>query len=144
MQSIERKGVHVLLVEDSSGDARLLIELLRDSEIKAEVTTARDGKEALAYLQDMRNEQKHPDIIILDLKLPGMSGHEILEKIKSDPSLRFIPVIILSSSSDEADIIKSYDLQASCYITKPNDLSRYEEAVKIIERFWFELVKLPL
>jgi CheY-like chemotaxis protein len=143
MQKMERKEVRVLLVEDSSGDANLLLELLKDFKVEAEITVAKDGKEALAHLKDSSSSIGHPDLIILDLKLPGMSGHEILRRIKSDPSLRFIPVIVLSSSSDEADIIKSYDLQASCYITKPNDLYRYEEAVEIIERFWFKLVKLP-
>ncbi len=140
METAARREVRVLLIEDSSGDARLLLELLKESEVKAEVTVAKDGKEALSCLET----DAHPDLIILDLKLPGMSGHEILKEIKSNPSLRFIPVIVLSSSSDETDILKSYDLQASCYITKPNDLSHYEEVANSIEMFWFRLVKLPV
>ncbi len=140
METAARREVRVLLIEDSPGDARLLLELLKESEVKAEVMVAKDGREALSCLETAA----HPDLIILDLKLPGMSGHEILEEIKSNPSQRFIPVIVLSSSSDETDILESYDLQASCYITKPNDLSHYEEVANSIKMFWFRLVKLPV
>jgi CheY-like chemotaxis protein len=139
------RSLHVLLVEDNEGDVRLIKEAFSESRIDKKFTVAKDGEDALNYLYkrgDYANTQR-PDIILLDINLPRKNGFEVLEKIKSDPDLKRIPVIMLSSSSSEDHIAKSYDLNANCYVTKPVDFNEYTEAVKIIEDFWFQMAKLP-
>jgi two-component system response regulator len=137
--------IEILLVEDNPGDIRLTKEALKDSKLQNNLSLARDGVEALAFL---RREGKyadapHPDIILLDLNLPKKDGREVLEEIKQDAILKRIPVVVLTTSDDEYDIIESYNLHANCYITKPVDLQRFIAIVKIIEQFWFKIVQLP-
>jgi two-component system response regulator len=137
--------IEILLVEDNPGDIRLTKEALKDSKLQNNLSLARDGVEALAFL---RREGKyadapHPDIILLDLNLPKKDGREVLEEIKQDAILKRIPVVVLTTSDDEYDIIESYNLHAKCYITKPVDLQRFIAIVKIIEQFWFKIVQLP-
>jgi chemotaxis family two-component system response regulator Rcp1 len=138
-------GIEVLLVEDNPGDVRLTREALKEGKVRNNLSVARDGVEALAFL---RREGEHaaaprPDVILLDLNLPRKDGREVLEEIKADPSLRSIPVVILTSSEAERDIVQAYALHANCYITKPVDLDQFITVVKSIEDFWFTIVKLP-
>ena len=135
----------VLLVEDSPGDVRLTQEAFRDANKSVHLHVAFDGVEAMAFL---RHEGAHvhaprPDLILLDLNLPKMDGREVLAKIKKDESLKTIPTIILTTSEAEADIVKSYQLQANCYLTKPGQLEAFESLVKSINDFWLTRVKLP-
>ncbi|HEX2208573.1 MAG TPA: response regulator [Longimicrobium sp.] len=137
--------IEVLLVEDNPGDVRLTREALRDGKVHNNLSVAPDGVEALAFL---RREGKYadaprPDVILLDLNLPRKDGREVLEEIKADPSLRNIPVVILTSSEAERDIAQAYALHANCYVTKPVDLDQFITVVKSIEDFWFSIVKLP-
>jgi two-component system response regulator len=137
--------IEILLVEDNPGDIRLTKEALKDSKLQNNLSLAHDGVEALAFL---RREGKyidapHPDIILLDLNLPKKDGREVLEEIKQDAILKRIPVVVLTTSDDEYDILESYNLHANCYITKPVDLQRFIAIVKIIEQFWFKIVQLP-
>jgi CheY-like chemotaxis protein len=137
--------VDILLVEDNPGDVRLAQEALRDAKVCNRMTVARDGVEALAIL---RREGEHadapvPDLILLDLNLPRMDGREVLAEIKSDPNLRRIPVVILTTSEAEEDILRAYNLNANCYITKPVDLEQFVRVVRAIESFWLTIVKLP-
>jgi chemotaxis family two-component system response regulator Rcp1 len=139
------KCLQVLLVEDNEGDVRLIKEAFSESKVDKNFTVARDGEDALNYLygKGKYTERSKPDIILLDINLPKKNGFEVLEKIKNDPELKKIPVIMLSSSSSEDHITKSYDLSANCYVTKPVDFDEYTQAVKIIEDFWFQMAKLP-
>lgn len=135
----------VLLVEDSPGDVRLTQEAFRDANKSVHLHVASDGVEAMAFL---RHEGAHvhaprPDLILLDLNLPKMDGREVLAKIKKDDGLKTIPTIILTTSEAEADIVKSYQLQANCYLTKPGQLEAFESLVKSINDFWLTRVKLP-
>jgi CheY-like chemotaxis protein len=137
--------IEILLVEDSAGDVRLTREALRDAKVQNNLHVACDGIEATAFLQQ---QGKHvnaprPDLILLDLNLPKKGGREVLEDIKRDPSLRSIPVVILTTSSAEEDILKSYQLHANCYITKPVDLDQFLKVVRTIDNFWLAIVKLP-
>jgi chemotaxis family two-component system response regulator Rcp1 len=139
------RPIELLLVEDNPGDVRLTEEALREGKVRNHLHVAADGVEALAYL---RREGQHahapkPDLILLDLNLPKKNGREVLEEIKADPDLRRIPVVILTVSKAEEDIMKSYNLHANCYITKPVDLDRFLEVVKSIEDFWLTVVVLP-
>lgn len=133
------KPIDILLVEDNPGDARLAQEALRDSKIRNSLTVAKDGIEAMAHLRS----QELPDLVLLDLNLPRMDGREVLAAIKSDPSLKRIPVVILTTSRDEEDVLRSYELHANCFITKPIDLSQFMKVVRSIEDFWLSIVKLP-
>lgn len=137
--------VEILLVEDNPGDVRLTRETLKDARILNNLHVAEDGIQALAYL---RREGPHagavrPDLVLLDLNLPRMSGREVLAEIKGDPRLRSIPVVVLTTSKAEEDIIKSYDLHANCYISKPVEFDGFVEVVRSIEDFWFSVVRLP-
>jgi two-component system, chemotaxis family, response regulator Rcp1 len=137
--------MEVLLVEDSPGDVRLTQETLRDANRSVHLHVASDGVEAIAFL---RHEGVHaraprPDLILLDLNLPKIDGREVLAHIKADDSLKLIPVIILTTSESEADIVKSYQLQANCYLSKPVQLEAFEGLVKSINDFWLTKVKLP-
>lgn len=137
--------IEVLLVEDSPGDVRLTQEAFRDANSGARLSVAFDGVEAMAFL---RREAPHvhaprPDLILLDLNLPKMDGREVLARIKRDESLKLIPTVILTTSDAEADIVKSYQLQANCYLSKPVQLDAFESLVKSINDFWLIKVKLP-
>lgn len=137
--------IEILLVEDSPDDADLTIDALRDGRVRNRITHLEDGVEALAFL---RREGKYadaprPDLILLDLNLPRLSGREVLAAVKQDPDLRRIPVVIMTSSDDEKDILAAYNLYVNCYVTKPVDLDQFIGVVKSIENFWFSIVKLP-
>jgi chemotaxis family two-component system response regulator Rcp1 len=139
------RDLNILLVEDNEGDIRLIREAFSERCINYDFSLARDGEEALNYLY-RRGEFKEavkPDIILLDINLPKINGFEILQKIKEDPELRRIPVIIISSSSSQEHIYRSYDLRANSYLTKPSDFDEYIDVVKTIEDFWFNKAQLP-
>jgi CheY-like chemotaxis protein len=133
----------ILLVEDSVADIELTLEALEDSEIPNEVTVVRDGAAAMVHLRATATGPTRPDLVILDLNLPRLSGHEVLAAMRDDDDLRRMPVAILSTSSAEADVVRTYDLGANCYLTKPVDVDQYVHVVRSIEDFWLGLVRLP-
>jgi len=137
--------IKILLVEDSPGDIRLTKEALKESKVANELITMTNGQEAVDYLyrRGRYADATVPDIILLDLNLPRKDGREVLKEIKSDKNLKKIPVVVLTISKDEQDILKAYDLHANCYITKPIDLEKFIELVRSIEDFWLTIVKLP-
>jgi CheY-like chemotaxis protein len=137
--------IDILLVEDSPGDRRLTEEALKESKVRNRLFCVEDGVEAMAFLRKQGKYAKvpRPDLILLDLNLPRKDGREVLAEVKSDPDLRRIPIVVLTVSKDEADVMKTYDLHANCYITKPIDLEQFMNVVKSIEDFWLVLVKLP-
>jgi chemotaxis family two-component system response regulator Rcp1 len=137
--------VDILLVEDNPGDARLMKEALAEAKIRNRLHLVADGLEALAYLrrQDPFAGAGRPDLILLDLNLPGKDGREVLAEIKGDWDLRRIPVVILTTSRAESDIVRAYDLHADAYVTKPLDIEQFITVVKSIEDFWLAIVKLP-
>jgi len=139
------KPVEILLVEDNPGDVRLTMETLRESKIHNNLYAVEDGVEALAFLcrEGKYADKPRPDLILLDLNLPKKDGREVLAEIKEDPGLKRIPVVVLTTSEAEQDILKAYDLHANCYITKPVDLDQFIKIVKSIEDFWLTIVKLP-
>ena len=139
------KPIEILLVEDNPGDVRLTREALRENKVNNNLHVAVDGAEALDFLfrRGKYVDALHPDLVLLDLNLPKKNGREVLAEVKADPLLRRIPVVILTTSDAEQDILASYDLHANCYITKPVDLDRFIEVVKSIEGFWLCVVKLP-
>jgi two-component system, chemotaxis family, response regulator Rcp1 len=139
------RPIEILLVEDNPGDVRLTREALLEGKVRNHLNVAGDGVEALAYLrrQDGHANAVRPDVILLDLNLPRKDGREVLTEIKNDPLLKNIPVVILSSSQAEQDIVRAYDLHANCYVSKPMDLDQFIAVVKSIEDFWFTIVKLP-
>ncbi len=139
------KPIDILLVEDSEGDARLIREALKEGKLHNTLYVAKDGVEAMDFLLKkgtFMNAVK-PDLILLDLNLPKMDGREVLAEIKGDDVLKRIPVVILTTSSSETDIIKTYNLHANCYIVKPLDLDQFIRVVRSIESFWLTIVKLP-
>jgi chemotaxis family two-component system response regulator Rcp1 len=137
--------IEVLLVEDSPGDVRLTREALKDAKVHISLHVASDGIEAMAYLQceGPYVNAIRPDLILLDLNLPRKDGRQVLKEIKESPTLRSIPVVILTTSSSEADILQSYHLHANCYISKPVDLDGFLKVVQSIDSFWLSVVKLP-
>jgi two-component system, chemotaxis family, response regulator Rcp1 len=137
--------IEILLVEDSPGDVRLTQEALRDAKVQNHLHVASDGIEATLFLsrQGKHANAPRPDLILLDLNLPKKSGRDVLEEIKMDPVLQSIPVVILTTSAAEEDILRSYQLHANCYITKPVDLHQFLKVVKTIDNFWLAIVKLP-
>ena len=137
--------VKILLVEDNPGDIRLTQEALKESKMANELIIVRNGQEAMDYLYRKGRyvDKPVPDIIFLDLNLPRKDGREVLKEIKSDENLKKIPIVVLTISKDEQDILKAYDLHANCFITKPIDLEKFIEMVRSIEDFWFTIVKLP-
>jgi CheY-like chemotaxis protein len=139
------RPVEILLVEDSPSDADLTEEALSDGKVLNHLHWVEDGVEALAFLrrQGKYSKAPRPDLILLDLNLPKKDGREVLAQIKADPSLKLIPVVILSTSAAERDILKTYELNANCYVTKPIGLEQFISVVKLIEEFWLALVKLP-
>jgi len=139
------RTVEILIVEDSAGDIRLTFEALKEAKVRNRMSAANDGVEAMAFL---RKEGKYadaptPDVILLDLNLPRKNGREVLAEIKADPRLRRIPVVVLTNSRAEEDIIKAYNLHANCYVTKPVDFQQFLNVIKSIEDFWLTVVKLP-
>jgi CheY-like chemotaxis protein len=144
MTSSSTVPVQILLVEDNLGDVRLTREALKEARIRNHLNTVADGVEAMAFLR--REGRYHdalaPDLILLDLNLPRKNGWEVLEEVKSDKRFRHIPIVILTTSRAERDIVESYRLQANAYVTKPVDLEQFLNVVKSIEHFWLEVVKL--
>ena len=139
------KPIEILLVEDNPGDIVLTKEAFKESRILVNLNTVEDGLEALDYLnqKEQYKEKPKPDLILLDLNLPGMNGFELLTKIKKNKSLRIIPVVVLTCSNATEDIIKIYALRANCFITKPVNLKQFNNVIKGISNFWFNIVKLP-
>ncbi len=137
--------IEILLVEDNPGDVRLTREAMRDAKMRNTIRIVTDGVEALAFLrrEGQYADAPRPDVILLDLNLPKKDGREVLAEIKTDPNLRRIPVVILTTSEAEEDILKAYDLHANAYVAKPVDLDKFITVVKSIEDFWLEIVKLP-
>lgn len=139
------KPVEILLVEDNEGDILLIREAFEEAKLATILSVVKDGEKAIHYLEKKENykDVKTPDLIILDINLPRINGHEVLEFIKSNDDLKTIPVIMLTTSSSEKDIIKSYEKHANCFITKPVEVNDFLEAVLDIEHFWISVVKLP-
>ena len=139
------KPANVLLVEDNEDDVELTLEALNNSKLQVKIHVVSDGMTAMTFLRregEYAGAQR-PDLILLDLNLPRMDGREVLKEIREDPELTDIPVVILTTSEDEEDILKAYLLHANCYITKPIDFSQFTRIIKQIEGFWLQLVKLP-
>ena len=141
----EGKAIEILLVEDNAGDARLALEALREAKVHNHLSWVTDGVEALAFLrrEGAYAQSARPDLILLDLNLPRKDGREVLAEIKADANFRRIPVVILTTSQAEEDILKAYHLNANCYISKPVDLDQFMKVIKTIKEFWLTIVKLP-
>ena len=139
------RSIDILMVEDDPGDVDLTRETLEDSKITVSLNVVEDGVMALEYLRQKGQyaNAKRPDMILLDLNLPKKDGREVLAEIKNDPNLKSIPVVVLTTSDANKDIVRTYDLGANCYITKPVGLEQFSTVVKSIENFWFTIVKLP-
>jgi len=137
--------INILLVEDNPGDVRLTKEAFKEARVNNNLHVAGDGVEAMDFLKHNGNfsDAPRPDLILLDLNMPRKNGREVLAEIKKDPELMRIPVVVLTMSHAEEDILKSYDLHANCYISKPVDIDRFIEVVSSIEGFWLTIVKLP-
>lgn len=137
--------LHILLVEDNAGDVRLTREALRDAKVHLDLHVAGDGIEAMDFLyrRGAYAESPRPDLILLDLNLPKKDGREVLEEIKTNPLLKAIPVVVLTTSSSAADIDRSYQLHANCYVSKPVDLEGFLQVVRSIDGFWLLAVKFP-
>ena len=137
--------IEILLVEDNPGDVRLTLEVMKDAKVRNHMSMVKDGVEALAFLRREGDfaDAPRPDLILLDLNLPKKDGMEVLADIKADPTLRRIPVVVLTVSKDEEDILKSYDLYANCYVTKPINMEQFIAIVRSIEDYWLTIVKLP-
>lgn len=141
----QEKPIHILLVEDNPGDMRLTVEALKEGKVRNEMSWAKDGVEALDFLYRRGNfaDVDAPDLILLDLNLPKKNGREVLEEIKNDPKLKAIPVVVLTTSRAEEDILRSYELHANCYIIKPVDLDKFMAVIKAIDHFWLSIVTRP-
>lgn len=133
--------IEILLIEDSPSDARLTIEALKEAKVRNSIEVASDGESGLARLRD--ESRRVPDLILLDLNLPGLDGREVLAEIKSDPRLSIIPVVVLTTSKAEEDVLRTYRLHGNCFISKPVDLNQFIRVVQSIEDFWFSIVRLP-
>ncbi len=144
-KKIETRPVDILLVEDNPGDVRLTKEALKDAKVLNEIYVARDGVEAMQFMHREGSfaNVPVPDLVLLDLNLPRKDGREVLAEIKKDPKLKHIPVVVLTTSKADEDIIKTYNLHANAYITKPVDLNRFVDIMHALEEFWFTIVKLP-
>lgn len=144
-EKITLKPIDILIVEDNGGDLRLIREVLDESKITNQIYAVRDGEEALDFLfrRGKYSNASLPDLIILDLNLPKIDGREVLAEIKVDPMLKKIPVVVMTMSQSDEDILKVYSLHANCFITKPIDLDQFIKVVKSIEDFWLTIVKLP-
>jgi len=139
------KPVEILLVEDNAGDVGLIEEVFEEAKIRNNIHVAEDGEEAISFLHGKGkfSGSPRPDIIILDLNLPKKDGREVLREIKADENLHNIPVIVLTTSNAEKDILKSYDLHANAYVTKPLDFNQFMKVIESIENFWLEIIRLP-
>ena len=137
--------IEILLVEDSPGDVRLTREAFKDAKVHINLRVASDGAEAMDFLNRAGEHANalRPDLILLDLNLPKKDGREVLEEIKQSPTLKSIPVVVLTTSASDADILRSYKLHANCYITKPVDLDGFLNVVRSIDNFWLSVVQLP-
>lgn len=137
--------IEILLVEDNPGDVLLTQKALQDNKLRNNLHVVEDGEAALDFLYQRApfEQAPRPDLILLDLNLPALDGREVLARIKSDDHLKLIPVVVLTTSSADEDIWKSYALHANCYVTKPLDLDRFVDVVKQVEGFWLSIVKLP-
>jgi CheY-like chemotaxis protein len=144
-RDVDGRPVEILLVEDSPGDILLTREALREGKIRNHLSVASDGVQALAFLrrEGRYAEAPRPDVILLDLNMPRMGGREVLGAIKADEQLRRIPVVILTTSSDQGDVLRAYDLHANCYITKPVDFDQFMSIIQAIEGFWMTVATLP-
>ena len=141
----EVRPIEILLVEDNPGDVRMAIEALKDCRVRNHLSVVEDGVEAVAYLRGRGQYAgcPRPDLILLDLNLPRKDGHQVLAEIKADVDLRQIPVVVLTTSENERDVNKAYDLNANCYITKPSGLEQFVAVMKSIQYFWSMVVQLP-
>jgi chemotaxis family two-component system response regulator Rcp1 len=139
------RPIEILLVEDDPGDVRLTLEVFKDAKVLNHVSVAADGVEAMAFLrkQGVHVQAPLPDLILLDLNLPRKDGRAVLAEIKSDPELKRVPVVVLTTSQDERDVLHAYNQYANCYITKPVDLKQFLSVVEGIDNFWLSIVKLP-
>ncbi len=143
--SPQQRPIEILMVEDSPTDAQLTVEALHAAKVVNRLSHVEDGVEALRFLrrQGPYAEAPRPDLILLDLNLPRKDGREVLDELKRDPDLKVIPVVVLTTSRSEQDVLRSYQLHANCYITKPVDFTQFMEVVKTIEHFWLTVVTLP-
>lgn len=143
--SLAGRPIEILLVEDNPGDVRLAKEALKEAKVSNNLYITMDGEEGMNFLKRSEGyeDAPRPDVILLDLNLPRKDGRQVLAEIKEDPDLKRIPVVILTTSKDEEDVLKTYNLHANCYITKPLDLERFITVVKSIEDFWLTIVTLP-
>ena len=137
------KPIHILLVEDNEGDILLTTEALQESKIANKVTVLKDGKMAINFFEDITSKKGVPDLVLLDINLPKKNGHEVLQYIKSSDNYKQIPVIMLTTSSAESDILNSYKNYVNCYITKPIDVADFITAIAKIEDFWINIVSMP-
>jgi len=145
MTMTEARPIEILLIEDSPSDTELTVEALKEAKVRNSLSVVEDGVQAIEFLrhQGVYADAPRPDLILLDLNLPRKDGREVLAEIKTDPKLKHIPVIILTSSKAETDILKTYDLHANCYITKPLEFDHFLRVFKSIEDFWLSVVTLP-
>lgn len=143
---MNEREIEILLVEDNPGDARLTTEALKEAKVRNRLRHLADGVEALAFLRRQGKYAKalRPDLILLDLNLPRKDGREVLAEIKTDDELKRIPVVVLTTSQAEEDILRAYNLNANCYVSKPVDLDQFIKVVKTINDFWLTIVKLPV
>jgi CheY-like chemotaxis protein len=137
------KSIHILLVEDNEGDILLTLEGLEDSRITNRISVIRDGKAAIDFFETATDKNEIPDLILLDINLPRKSGHEVLQYIKKSEKYNQLPVIMLTTSSSERDILSAYKHYANCYITKPIDVSEFMNAIAKIKDFWINIVTIP-
>lgn len=145
MKRTGSRAIEILMVEDNPADVRLTVEALKEHKVRNNLHVVDDGEKAMAFLEQQGEYEDvpRPDLILLDLNLPRKDGREVLEEIKGNSILKRIPVVVLTTSEAEEDIIRSYELHANCYITKPVDLDQFITVVKTIEDFWFQIVRLP-
>ena len=145
MEHVSVRPIEILLIEDNPGDARLTQEALREARVANRLSHVNDGVEAMAFVRREAPfaDAPHPDLILLDLNLPRKDGREVLAELKADPVLRLIPVVVLTTSEAEQDILRTYELHGNCYITKPVDLEKFLHIVRAVESFWLAIVKLP-
>jgi chemotaxis family two-component system response regulator Rcp1 len=145
MEHVSVRPIEILLIEDNPGDARLTQEALREARVSNRLSHVTDGVEAMAFVrrEPPFADAARPDLILLDLNLPRKDGREVLAELKADPVLRLIPVVVLTTSEAEQDILRTYELHGNCYITKPVDLEKFLHIVRAVENFWLAIVKLP-
>jgi CheY-like chemotaxis protein len=139
------RPIDILLVEDNEDDAEWTQQALRDSKVRNRIHWVEDGEEAMAFLrrEGQYADRPRPDLILLDIYMPRKNGQEVLQEVKEDPTLKRIPVVIMTSSDDDREIIRAYEHHANCYVTKPIDMNKFLEAVRSIEDFWLTVVRLP-